>query len=333
MEGLRRALNRHPLLYLSHASFPIIFVTTIFLSNKKVELRVIYFQVTTLPWKLSGQVFQFCESSMDKSSRFSVQDKNKAAIPSPSPNATTDLKNITISEMSAPHFTAISTQAWARMTLSFKTRGASSCRAEKRGLFTPFKTYAWNNIKTYMASHGSAIETWERQRLIWEENRSSQIFNGDASYVKVPTLDLIGGLHLPQGRTLVVADWDVSKYYKRLQSPKFLILFLGCLRIQATDMGAVSNMSFVIQCLTFIPLGAMFTARFTQNTSLVILKRSGFGSSFFNRESGNVINGMNWRVLVYIEEITEIETTAAVVNCTIGFATYIFEEYNLRDVN
>lgn len=155
----------------------------------------------------------------------------------------------------------------------------------------------------------------QSQRLIWGGNRSNLLLNPGASFVELPTPDMLSSLSLPKGKTLYLSSCDISQFYNRLKAPEFLIPFLGLPRVKSSLVAVQTESEYVVPCLLCVPMGATLAVGLAQTVSMAILSRAALARPPLTRNEIDVkIRNGEGSQIVYIDDFTTIGTSCAQVN-------------------
>lgn len=83
----------------------------------------------------------------------------------------------------------------------------------------------------------------------------------EASFVELPTLDLVSFILLEEGEQLHLEGCDISQYYSRLEGPDGIILLLDLPRVSASSVTKQRASDFLVTCMTRIQIGAPLPSR------------------------------------------------------------------------
>ena len=277
----------------------------------------------------------------DSRGDYCLLDAKLAAIPEHSLAATADLGKILFAESQhilTKEFLLKPQADWPKSS----ERNGHIHLGVKRGHYVPLlKRMELSGMITYLPSDGTAIENsifgvWkvvgESQRLIWAGNRSNPLFSEAASEVELPTPDLLSSLQLGASSPLHLASCDVSQFYNRLRAPDFLIPFLGLPRVRAADVQSPASTNYVVPCLLCIPMGATFAVALAQKASLAIIRHAGLSHALVTMGRNRKIDGKSGRVIVYIDDVNVVGTSAKSVNESIEKVIRTFASFSLPDV-
>lgn len=117
----------------------------------------------------------------------------------------------------------------------------------------------------------SVFGVWKKlnisRRLIWACNRSNQLFRDEASFVELPTPDIVASTFLEENQQFHLAGCEISQYYNRLKAPSDIIPFPALRRLSASSINMRSASGSLVPCLTCIPMGATFPVAVAQSVT------------------------------------------------------------------
>lgn len=97
------------------------------------------------------------------------------------------------------------------------------------------------------------------------------LFSEEASFIKLPILDLLATFILKPGYQLHLSGCDTSQYYTRIAVPGFLIPLLGMPRVRASLVKTDLYFSYVIPYLRYVPMGASLAVEQAQTVTRAVL--------------------------------------------------------------
>ena len=131
--------------------------------------------------------------------------------------------------------------------------------------------------------------------------------NESASFVELPSPEIISTLSLPQGEQIFVSGCEFSQFYNRLLAPSFLVPLIRLPRVRTVEVACDLPVPFVIPCLRVIPMGATFSVALAQAVSLAVLRRANICPQNTANEIANaVISHSRPLHIPYIDDINTV---------------------------